>query len=124
MDRLARLELLELARAAGARYARAVDAKDLDVLRSDVFTADAVLRTTRAEYTGIDDVMAFYDTAFAQQPGARRHFLTNHEAEVGDDGRVTVDCYFFFLSADARSVIGWGTYHDVVVVTDGIARLP
>ena len=37
--------------------------------------------------------------------------------------RSTVDSYFFFVSADARSVIGWGAYRDVVVVGDDGARI-
>lgn len=123
LTRVARLERIEQGKVAGARYARACDAKDLDALRGDVFAADAVLRTPTAEYRGIDQVMAFYATAFEREPGTRRHFIVNQIAEVQPDGAVVVDAYFFFLSADATSVIGWGSYRDVVVVGDGGARI-
>jgi hypothetical protein len=120
--RVRRLELIELAKAATVSYARACDRKDVDALRSGVFTADAVLRLPRERIAnGIDEVVDFYTTAFAREPGTRRHFLTNQVAsvEAGADGaeRVRVDSYFFFLSADALSVIGWGAYHDVVVAS-------
>jgi hypothetical protein len=41
---------------------------------------------------------------------------------VGLD-RVQIDSYFFFVSADARSVIGWGAYRDLVVIRDDEARI-
>jgi hypothetical protein len=121
--RVRRLELIELAKVASANYGRAVDRKDVDELRRDVFTADVVLRTPRDEYRGVDDVLAFFAGAFASEPGTRRHFLANQIAAVVGPDRVQIDSYFFFVSADARSVIGWGAYRDLVVVRDDEARI-
>lgn len=121
--RLERLELIEIAKFTTVRYGRAVDAKDLDDLRAGIFSADVVLRTPKAEYRGIDEVVGFYTGAFAAEPGTRRHFLTNQIVDVTASDRIEVDSYFFFVSADATSVIGWGNYQDVVLVRDGVARI-
>ncbi len=122
-ERVRRLELVELAKAVTVRYGRACDDKDVDALRASVFAPDVVLRLPNREHRGIDDVATFYAAAFAAEPGTRRHFLTNQVGEVLPDGRVGIDSYFFFVSADARSVIGWGAYRDVVDVTDDGARI-
>ncbi len=122
-DVASRLELIEQAKVVTYRYGRACDRKDVDALRTEVFTPDAVLHVPRGDHVGADAIAAFYAAAFAAQPGTRRHFLTNQIAEVTAPGEVTVESYFFFLSEDERSVIGWGNYRDVVVVRDGTARI-
>jgi ketosteroid isomerase-like protein len=122
-QRLVRLEKIEAAKAALGRYARACDAKDVSRLAADVFTADVVLHVPGADHHGIDDVCAFYQAAFDAQPGTRRHFLMNHIAEVNPAGEVEIDSYFFFVSAESQSVIGWGSYRNVMVVDGGRARI-
>ena len=122
-QRLERLEKIEAAKAAAGRYGRACDAKDVTRLAGDVFTPDVELHIPDADHSGIDDVCAFYRAAFDAEPGTRRHFLVNHIADVNAGGDVEMDSYFFFVSADSRSVIGWGSYHDVMVVDDGRARI-
>ena len=121
--RVRRLELIELAKAATVEYGRACDREDVGALRRDVFTDDVVLHLPGRDVHGPDDVAAFYTGAFAAQPGNRRHFVTNQLASVDDGGRVVVESYFLFLSADATSVIGWGVYRDVVAVADDAARI-
>ncbi len=121
--RLERMELTEIAKAATVRYGRAVDAKDLHRLRSDVFRDDIILRTPASEYRGIDDVVAFFAAAFEAEPGTRRHFVTNQLIDVRGAERIEIDSYFLFVSADARSVIGWGGYQDVVSVRGGEGRI-
>jgi ketosteroid isomerase-like protein len=122
--RVRRLEHIELAKAATVEYGRACDRKDVAALRTDVFTDDIVLHLPGRDVHGRDDVAAFYTGAFGAEPGTRRHFVTNQLASVDDAGRVVVESYFLFLSADATSVIGWGAYRDVVVVADdGAARI-
>jgi hypothetical protein len=121
--RLERLELIEQAKVATFRYGRACDRKDVEALRTEVFTPDVVLRVPGTDHRGGDAVAAFYTQAFAAQPGTRRHFLTNQIADVSGPGEVTVDSYFFFVSEDERSVIGWGSYRDVVVIRDGAVRI-
>jgi ketosteroid isomerase-like protein len=120
-QRLVRLEKIEAAKAALGRYARACDAKDVGRLAADVFTADVVLHVPGADYHGIEEVSAFYRAAFDAAPGTRRHFLMNHIAEVNAAGAVEIDSYFFFVSAEDQSVIGWGWYRDVIVVDGGRA---
>jgi ketosteroid isomerase-like protein len=122
-QRLARLEKIEAAKAALGRYARACDAKDVSRLAADVFTADVVLHVPGTDYHGVEDVAAFYRGAFDAAPGTRRHFLMNHIAEVNPAGEVEIDSYFFFVSAEDQSVIGWGSYRDVIVVDGGRARV-
>lgn len=121
--RLERLERIEVAKVTTIRYGRAADAKDLDRLAEEVFTPDAVLRIPGADYTGTSEIVSFYRGAFEAEPGTRRHFLTNQIAEATGDDEVTVDSYFFFVSADRGSVIGWGAYRDVVVVRGGVGRI-
>jgi ketosteroid isomerase-like protein len=119
--RVERLERIELAKATAARYARACDTRDADTL-ADVFTPDVVLRTARGEQHGIEHVTAAYASAFAAT-GRRRHFIVNHIAEVDARGEVHLDSYFHFVSQDGASVLGWGAYHDVVVVAGGAGRI-
>ena len=121
--RVARLEAIEVAKVTAARYGRACDTKDVDALRNEVFTPDAVLRLPTREEHGIDAVAESYATAFASEPGVRRHFVINHVADVDDDGVVHMDSYFFFVSQDRQSVIGWGGYRDVIVIDDGVGRI-
>lgn len=120
--RVRRLELIELGKTATSNYARACDRKSVNELRTNVFTNDALLRVPNRDFQGIDAVASFYEHAFAEV-GARRHFLTNQVATVDDDERVHVESYFFFVSADARSVIGWGVYRDVVVALEDGPRI-
>jgi hypothetical protein len=122
LTRLRRLELIELAKTATIAYATACDHKAVDELRTNVFTNDAVLHVPNRDFVGVDAVAEFYAQQFPEM-GARRHFLTNQVAEVGDDERVHVESYFFFVSADDRSVIGWGQYRDIVVVGDEGPRI-
>jgi hypothetical protein len=121
--RLDRLERIEAAKVATVRYARACDAKDVTLLRDEVFTPDVVLHVPGAEHRGATDVAAFFQAAFDAEPGTRRHFLTNSVAEVTDHGEVELDAYFLFFSADRESVLGWGAYRDVIVVHDGRGRI-
>jgi ketosteroid isomerase-like protein len=120
-QRLVRLEKIEAARAALGRYARACDAKDVSRLAADVFTADIVLHVPGSDYRGTEEVSAFYRAAFDAAPGTRRHFLMNHITEVNTAGAVEIDSYFFFVSAEDQSVIGWGSYRDVIIVEGGRA---
>ena len=121
--RLTRLEHIEAAKVVSAGYARACDAKDVDMLARDVFVDDVVLHLPNALHRGIVEVNAFYRAAFDAEPGTRRHFLTNQIAEVDARGDVDIESYFFFVSADRESVLGWGAYRDQVVFRDGQARI-
>jgi len=121
--RVARLEAIEIAKVTSARYGRACDAKDVGALRTDVFTPDVVLRLPNGTERGIEAVAAAYAKAFAAEPGIRRHYMINHVADVDDDGEVRMDSYFFFVSQDRDSVLGWGGYRDVIVIEGGVGRI-
>jgi hypothetical protein len=120
--RLERLELIEAAKAVTARYGRVIDAKDVAGL-DGVFSDDAVLHLPNAEHRGIDAVRTFFAGAFAAEPGTRRHFIANQIAELIAEDEVRVRSYFFFVSADAQSVIGWGAYDDTVRGRGDAARI-
>jgi 3-phenylpropionate/cinnamic acid dioxygenase small subunit len=120
--RLDRLELAEEARSLAARYARACDARDLAELES-LFAPDAVLETPHRSLTGRDEVLGFYRDALSGEV-AQRHFLTNQEVEHVSPGVVRLRSYFLYTSAGAAtSLLGWGTYDDVVERRDGAAVL-
>jgi ketosteroid isomerase-like protein len=119
--RLDRLERIEEAKVVTARYGRVIDAKDVAGLHK-VFSDDVVLRLPRGDHRGIDAVRTFFAGVFASEPGTRRHFLANQIVEVTSD-EVRVQSYFFFVSADASSVIGWGAYDDIVRGRGDAARI-
>ena len=121
--RLLRLERVEAAKVVAARYGRACDAKSVQALRDEVFATDVVLRLPGAELSGIDAVADFFRGAFDAEPGTRRHFLANLIVEPLTDDAYQVDSYFMFVSEDRASVIGWGSYRDVVSFESGVARI-
>jgi uncharacterized protein (TIGR02246 family) len=113
-ERVRRLEAIEAARAALARYAAACDAQDIEAI-AKLFSADATLAVPGREHHGRDEVVAFYLQAWQADPSAKSHFITNVEASWLGDDRVEVASYFLYTAAgDATSVIGWGEYRDVV----------
>src|SRR5262245_723327 len=113
LARLERLELIETAKAVTARYGRIIDAKDVAGL-AGVFSDDVVLHLPSGDHRGLDAVRTFFAGAFAAAPGSRRHFIANQIADVTAEDEVRVQSYFWFVSADAQSVIGWGAYDDTV----------
>lgn len=120
--RLERLETAELARAASWRYATAVDTPDLELLAS-VFTADAVLTTSKGSRQGRDEIVAYYASALAA-PVGRKHFLVNQTVTPLGSGRALMESYFLYTYAgDDTSILGWGTYTDTVLVIDGVGYI-
>lgn len=122
-QRLDRLERLEAARSCVTRYVRACDAGEVGTLIDEVFTADAVLHVPGADYCGQDAIATFFREAFAAKPRLQRHFLASQTATVRNDGSVEVRSYFLYLSADAKLVLGCGSYRDLIVIEDGIGRI-
>jgi len=120
--RLDRLELIEEAKVLTARYGRVIDTKDIAALHG-VFSIDAVLHVPSGDHRGIDAISSFFARAFASEPGTRRHFLANQIVEVTGGDEARVQSYFFFLSADVSSVIGWGAYDDIVRGRGDAARI-
>jgi uncharacterized protein (TIGR02246 family) len=115
-ERLERLECVEAARGVLARYALACDAQDLSAL-ADLFAEDCELEVPGRLCRGLDEVVAFYRQAFADDPSRKSHFITNVKADWLGAGKVAVDSYFLYTAAgDASSVLGWGEYRDVVAL--------
>ena len=89
---VARLEAIEVAKVTAARYGRACDAKDLDMLRNEVFTPDIVLRLPNDRSAeGVDTVVHFYRSAFESEPGIRRRAardVLEHDGSNRDRRRV------------------------------------
>lgn len=122
---LARLQALEDAEAARNHlhaYAAALDAPTPAGLAA-LFTPDGVLHVGTDAHRGHDAVAEFYRSRTAADPSEKRHFITSPRTRSLGPGVVEVASYFLWTArADARSVLGWGTYLDEVRVVDGVAR--
>ena len=95
-----------------ARYARSID-EQRDWELAELLTDDVVLQTqpwTQGPLVGKALALkAFgnYRRAF-QHP---RHFITNHQLSLGDDGTATGYANWFVVQArEEQSYCGWGSY--------------
>lgn len=122
---LARLQALEDAEAARNHlhaYAAALDAPTPASVAA-LFAPDGVLHVGADAHRGRDAVAEFYRARIAADPSEKRHFITSPHTRALGPGLVEVASYFLWTArADARSVLGWGTYLDEVQVVDGVAR--
>jgi hypothetical protein len=114
--RLDRHDDIEAARGILFDYAKVLDTPDPRTVAA-LFTEDGVLRTTAGSCQGRDEIEAFFTAAFTRDPSAKRHFITNAKTTWLAPGRVRIDSYFLFVGRGGRSVIGWGTYLDIVDVS-------
>jgi|TARA_B110000263_G_scaffold241407_1_gene245629 nuclear transport factor 2 (NTF2) superfamily protein len=110
-----------VARRTVARYADAIDHKDLDAIAA-IFAEDAELRRVGTVTTGRDAIAAFYG-GFLPTVGHMRHFMTNTIAEPDGD-LIRVGSRFSYLQVLDEGVrFGWGDYTDVIRPTfdeDGV----
>ena len=110
--RLSRLETIEASRDLLAEYAAAVDGQDLDRL-ARVFAPDAVLTAPGRRFEGVDAIVEFYRTAFADDPSPRRHFVTNVRVDAATATTAALSAYFLYTAGTAaKSILGWGRYTD------------
>jgi ketosteroid isomerase-like protein len=120
--RLRRLEDVETARGIFHLYAETLDVPDPRTVAA-LFTEDAVLHTPMGSFEGRAAIEAFYEKAFAAEPSVKRHFIVNPRVVDCADGVAHLRSYFFYTGrGDASSIIGWGTYDDVVDVTGAEPR--
>jgi ketosteroid isomerase-like protein len=91
--RIARLEAGNEIRLLAARYAAAIDERDFERLTS-VFAADAVLRGSRVEARGHEEIRAAIVATVSNWTGPTVHFIGNHDIDLHDEERAegTVYC--------------------------------
>jgi hypothetical protein len=115
--RLRRLEDIETARGVYQLYAEALDVPHATTVAA-LFAEDAVLRTPMGDYRGRPAIEGFYNEAFAADTSIKRHFIVNPRVVETGPGTVRLQSYFFYVGrGDEQSIIGWGTYDDIVDVT-------
>lgn len=122
-ERLDRLEAAEQARELTARYAIALDHKDFDTL-ADLFTEDAVLHAGPDTFTGRVSIMEFFRNALeVADPSVKKHLMANPRVTHTAPGEVRIDSYFLYTAVGEASILGWGSYADVVrTSTEGVPR--
>ena len=117
LHRMARLE--ECARATNLlhTFAASLDDPDLDTVLA-LFLQDALVFSPRREARGHQEIGAFFAEAWSADPSAKRHFVMSPRVTWLSPGRVRLEAYFTFVGRmPDSSVLGWGTYDDVVDVT-------
>lgn len=115
-ERVQRLEEVEAARGLFQAYAAALDTPRPETVAA-LFTGHGTLTTPKGVATGPDEIGTFFEAAFTRDPSVKRHFIVNPRATWLEAGRVRLESHFFFVGQGSASVIGWGTYDDVVDVT-------
>lgn len=116
-ERLTRIE--ECGRAADIlhTFAASLDEPDLTTVLA-LFREDAVLSSPRRTARGHEEIARFFSEAWAADPSAKRHFVMSPRVTWLSPGRVRLEAYFTFVGRmPDSSVLGWGTYDDVVDVT-------
>lgn len=121
LDRVARLEEAELARNLLHAYAQVLDDPTPEAVAA-LFTPDGVLSVPLGDFSGRAAVAGFYRDRIGPGTSEKRHFISNVRTRPQGPGLVEVASYFVFTGRETdASQIGWGTYLDVVAVTDGVA---
>ena len=108
-----------------ARYARGIDEQRDDDL-AEILTDDVVLQTqpwTQRPLVGKAialKALRNYRRAF-QHP---RHFITNHQLAINDDGTATGYANWFVVqSREEQSYCGWGSYEWEFRHADGLWKM-
>jgi hypothetical protein len=115
--RVRRLEDIEAARGMYQVYAETLDVPDPKTVAA-LFTDDGVLHTPVGDFEGRPAIEDFYGKAFAADTSLKRHFIVNPRVVETRPGTVRLQSYFLYTGrGDAQSIIGWGTYDDVIDVS-------
>jgi SnoaL-like domain len=115
--RVRRLEDIEAARGMYHVYADTLDVPDATTVAA-LFADDAVLHTPVGDFEGRAAIEDFYGKAFAADTSEKRHFVVNPRVVETGPSTVRLQSYFLYLGrGDAQSIIGWGTYDDVIDVS-------
>jgi len=119
--RICRLEESEVARNLLHRYAEVLDNPTPDAV-SALFTPDGVLSVPSGNYYGREAIADFYRTRIDSDAGEKRHFIMNLRSHPLKPGTVEIASYFIFIGRDpTASALGWGTYHDTIVLDGNVA---
>jgi hypothetical protein len=113
--RVERLEGIEAARGLFQAYAAALDTPHPEAVAA-LFVPDGTLTTAKGVVAGTEEIRAFFAGAFTRDPAVKRHFIVNPRATWLERGRVRLESHFFFVGQGAGSIVGWGTYDDIVDV--------
>lgn len=120
-ERVARLEEMEVARNHLHAYAEALDHPGPEAVAA-LFTDDGLLRVPAGDFVGREAITGFFRDRFDSDPSEKRHFLMNVRTRSVEPGLVEVASYFLFTGRGPESsVLGWGTYLDLIRVRDGEA---
>jgi ketosteroid isomerase-like protein len=124
VERVRRMEALDAARSLEIRYARAVDAQDLDAIK-ELFLEDATLKLPGVDYRGRSDIVAFFERVFARDRKRnlrKHHFVTNIEPVWQDSGEIVVTASYLYRidenGTPTGPIAGAGRYIDRVGVAD------
>lgn len=121
LERVARLEESELARNLLHTYAEVLDDPTAEAVAA-LFTSNGVLSVPSGDFAGHDAIAGFYRDRLVGA-SEKRHFIMNVRSRPLEPGVVEVASYFVFTARESdASGLGWGTYLDIVDVTDGTAR--
>lgn len=109
VERLRRLEEMEIARNHLHRYAATLDNPTPEAVAA-LFTDDGILRTGRGTAVGRTSIADFYRRLLERDPSEKRHFITSPHTTWLAPGLVEIASYFLFTGRGTnRSVLGWGT---------------
>ncbi|MFC5731212.1 MULTISPECIES: nuclear transport factor 2 family protein [Nocardioides] len=115
--RLQRLEDIEAARNMHHVYAEILEEPNAKTV-GQLFADDGVLRTPMGDFVGRDDIEGFYAMAFEADTSVKQHLIVNPKVISAEPGLVRLQSYFLYLGrGDDASVIGWGTYDDLIDVS-------
>lgn len=119
LSRLTRIENIEIARNHVADYAAIIDSGESWQV-AQLFAADGVLKVPSGDISGRDEIYEFYKSRASLQ--RKRHFITNLKTLETSASTVEIESYFLFTSQEPdNSVIGWGTYLDLIKISNGVA---
>jgi len=120
-DRVAALEMAELARTALNDYCLALDTGDFTLL-SRTFADDARLVVSiDTEITGRSAIVTTLQDATANKVEHRKHFVSNVAIRECSPDRASGDCYFLSMLSDpGEPVLAWGRFDfEVARTADG-----
>jgi hypothetical protein len=121
LERVRRLEEIETARNLLHRYAETLDQPTPETVAA-LFTPDGALHTRLGDCVGREQITTFFRDRLATDRSEKRHFIVSPRTTWLGPGRVAIAAYFLFTGrGDDRSILGWGTYDDVVRIVDGEA---